>query len=70
MGAPRMLSDEIEGDIALFVKHMQLLRVPVGKEKLKADIAHFYAHHNLQCDKMGNDGPGNLYIHVKLAVFA
>ena len=58
MGAPKMFDDELEADIALFVKHMELLRIPVTKEKLKADICHFTTVHKLSYNKMPKDGPG------------
>ena len=67
MGAPTMLSEELEEDIALFVKHMQLLRVPLTKEKLKDDIVHYHKQHNLKNPKMPHDGPGKLIpMHTQL----
>ena len=68
MGAPRMFSEELEADIALFVKHMQLLRVPVSKEKLKADIAHFLSAHRMKITKMGKEGPGEFCFASTLSV--
>ena len=57
-GAPTMFSEEFEEDIALFVKHMELLRVPVVKEKLKEDIVHYITMHRMNCPRMPDDGPG------------
>ena len=58
MGAPTMLSDEFEEDIALFVKHMEFLRVPVQKDHLREDIVHYCNENKLKYPKMPKDGPG------------
>ena len=61
MGAPQMIDEETEGDIALFVKHMELLRMPLTKEKLRADIVHFCTMHRLKYSRMPKDGPGTVH---------
>ena len=68
MGAPKMMDEEMEGDIALFVKHMELLRIPVTREKLKMDIVHFCKEHRRTFPRMPIDGPGEL-MH-KCSMFA
>ena len=60
MGAPTVLSEELEADLALFVKHMQLLRVPIVREKLKQDIVHYCRNHRLNFPRLPVDGPGEL----------
>ena len=57
-GAPPMLSEELEGDFALYVKHCCLLRVPRTRDMLRADILHFTQFASLNVPKMPEDGSG------------
>ena len=57
-GRPLMFSIEMEEDLALFMKHCDLLRIPKTCNDLTADIVHYVSYHNLKVKRMADDGPG------------
>ena len=50
----------MEEDIALYMKHCTLLRVPRTRTMLKEDILHFVNYKELKIDNLAEDGPGKL----------
>ena len=65
IGAPKLFPAQIEEDIALFVKHCSLLRIPCTRQILKEDILHFVQYKNLNIPKLSEDGPGNRFCFRK-----
>ena len=57
-GAPGLFPEELEADLALFMKHCSFLRIPRSRKLLKADILHYTKVKQLTFDKMAEDGPG------------
>ena len=53
-----MFQFEVEGDVALFVKHCCFLRIPRTHEMLRKDILHYTQYKQLNVPKMPEDGPG------------
>ena len=58
IGAPKLFSNEMEEDLALFLKHCQYLRIPRTRQIVKEDILHFVKYKKLDVPKLGEDGPG------------
>ena len=58
IGSPSIFPKELEEDLALFVKHCDLLRIPKTRKDLKIDIMHYVHYHDLQFKKLQDDGPG------------
>ena len=58
-GSPTLFSAETEGDIALYMKHCSLLRIPRSRKLLKQDICHFVQYKNLKIPNLAEGGPGN-----------
>ena len=54
-----MFPDEMEADIALFMKHCSLLRIPRTRDMLRQDIVHYVLYNELSFPKMCEDGPGD-----------
>ena len=57
-GAPGIFPEELEADLALFMKHCELLRIPRTRSHLKEDIWHYIDYHKLEFKKLTEDGPG------------
>ena len=57
-GAPCLFPEEMEADIALYMKHCGFLRIPCTRQILRQDIVHFIQYKNLKFPKMPEDGPG------------
>ena len=57
-GAPSIFPQEMEQDLALYMKHCDLLRIPKTRQELKADIRHYVNYHNLYFPKLEENGPG------------
>ena len=58
MGAPSMFPIDLERDLALFLKHCDLLRIPRTKSEFRQDIHHYVKFYNLTFKKLTDDGPG------------
>ena len=59
-GAPSLFSEEFEAEIALFVAHCRLLRIPRSRKLLKEDIAHYVAYGKFHIPKLQPTGPGTI----------
>ena len=46
-GAPGIFPRPFEEDLALFMKHCDLLKIPRTRQQLKDDIWHYVWYHNL-----------------------
>ena len=57
-GAPGIFPPDMEEDLALYMKHCDLLRIPKTRKNLQFDIRHYVNYHNLQYQKLEEDGPG------------
>ena len=57
-GGPPIFPYELESDLALFMKHCELLRIPKTRQDLKSDIWHYVNHYNLTYKRLTDDGPG------------
>ena len=49
---------QLESDLALFMKHCDLLRIPRTRSDLKQDIQHYVQLKDLNFKKLQPDGPG------------
>ena len=58
VGVPKLFPEHIEEDIALFMKHCALLRVPQTRQMLKEDILHYVQYKELTIPKLAEEGPG------------
>ena len=57
-GAPGIFPTELECDLALFLKHCKLLRIPRTRQQFREDIWHYVDFHDLTFKKLQDDGPG------------
>ena len=57
-GAPSLFPYEMECDLALFMKHCCLLRIPRTRNKLKEDIMNYVNRKNMNIPKLLEGGPG------------
>ena len=57
-GAPGIFLMQLEEDLALFMKHCDLLRIPKSRQDLKCDIRHYVNYYNMNFPKLEDDGPG------------
>ena len=62
VGAPKLFSDQMEEDLALYMKHCQYLRIPHTKQMLKDEIVHFVQYKNLNISKLQDEGPGMISV--------
>ena len=63
-GAPGIFPTHLEADLALFIKHCDLLRIPRTRKDLKSDIWHYVKHNDLEFKKLTKDGPGRCFIKL------
>ena len=58
LGAPGIFPAQLEADLALYMKHCDLLRIPRTRQELKEDIMHYVKYYNLTFNRLQDDGPG------------
>ena len=58
-GAPSIFPEDLESEIALFVSHCRLLRIPRSRSILRDDIVHYVQYAKLNFPKMHPNGPGD-----------
>ena len=58
MGCPGIFPTELEADMALYLKHCDLLRIPKTQLQFKEDIQHYVKYNDLTFKLLTEDGPG------------
>ena len=57
-GTPGIFPHELESELALFLKHCDLLRIPRTRLEFKEDIWEYIDYYGLTFKKLQDDGPG------------
>ena len=57
-GSPAIFPKDLEEDLALFMKHCDLLRIPRTRDRFKEDISHYVEYNSLSFKRLEKDGPG------------
>ena len=63
-GPPKVLSTEVEQDVARYIRYRESIASPVSKSKVSLDLKAYIHHKELNLSFQGNDKPGKVFLSI------